>query len=145
MDELDIKLQRMRSIIRADSKNPLIRNYARMITKGETTDLGKVRALYNWVRNNIRYQREPRKLDIFIRPVMVMLNKDRTGFDCEDQAGLISSMALSLGLPVKHKVISCNGRWSHIYPIIGYMPADTAAPVAFGREVSYRKARVYKL
>lgn len=145
MDELDVKINRIKTVTRTDALNPNIINLARQITQGETTNMGKVNALYNWVKRNVKYRRERKKLDIFVRPITMLQTMNRRGFDCEDHTGLMGALALSLGLPVKFKVIKRNGTWSHIYPIIANIPADTTVPISLGQEVRYTDKRIYKL
>jgi len=142
-DLLDVKVEMIKRLAIEDSYNPVIRNLARSITKDAKTNFGKVKALYLWVKKNIKYRRDPKNLDIYVRPIMALKVKR---LDCEDITALLGSLALSLGLPVKFKVISQDGRvWSHIYPIINGIICDAAASIPFGTEVIYKKARIYKV
>lgn len=147
MDELDVKVQRLLKYYRVERNNPVIKNLAYGITQGETTRQGKLTRIINWVRGNIRYQREPAKLDIIVPPARLV--NLRTG-DCEDISLIISTLSGIVGIPTKWKVISQDGRkWTHIYPLVPfngyYRPVDLAAPIGLGSEVSYAKSRIYNV
>ena len=106
----------------------------------------KAERIANWVKNNIRYQREPPKLDIALPPLRLI----NLGVgDCEDFSMLISSLAGVVGIPSKWKVISQNGKvWSHIYPLLringAYKPVDLTVPLPlFGEVRNYVQSRIY--
>lgn len=147
MDELDIKVNRMYRYYQAEKYSPIIKNLALRITQGETTRQGKVMRIANWIRNNIRYQREPPKFDITLSPTRLL----NLGVgDCEDITLLTSTLCGVLGISTKWKVVSQDGlRWTHIYPSIAWngvhKPMDLSAPVPLGTEVPYRKQRTYNL
>ena len=148
MDALDTRISLFRNYYRQAVNSPVIRNLANRITYGAKTDMEKVERIADWVRNNIRYQREPPKLDIAVPPVRAIEIKR---IDCEDYAMLISSLAGAVGIPSKWKVISQNGRiWSHIYPLLrvngAYKPVDLTVPLPlFGEVRNYIQSRVYNV
>jgi transglutaminase-like putative cysteine protease len=145
MNELDIKIERLKKLIYQDMNHPKIRVLAQQITKGKTTDLEKARAIYNWIKQNIRYVREPEGLDLYQSPALtVELGRG----DCEDASALFASIAKLSGLNVKLKVIAQKPTlWSHIYPLVlindKYLPYDNAAPIPMEKEVTYLKSREY--
>lgn len=146
-DELDIKVNQMYRYYRTDKSNYVIKNLAYAITRGEQTKKGKIARIVNWMKNNIRYQREPGKVDVTVPPSRLVNLK--VG-DCEDITLMISTLAGILGISTKWKVISEDGdMWSHIYPLVQmngkYTPVDLAAPVPLYSEVNYKKSRIYDL
>lgn len=145
MDELDIKINQIKKMIREDINHPKIRILAQQITKGYATDLGKARSIYNWIKQNIYYAREEEGLDLYQRPITtVELGRG----DCDDSAALFSSLAGVMGIPVRLKVIAQDPNlWSHIYPLAltngHWIVYDAAAPIPMEQEVRYLKARVF--
>jgi len=144
MDELDIRINQIRKLIREDINHPKVRILAQQITKGLNTNLGKARAIYNWIKQNIHYTRDPGGLDIYTRPsVLIDLGRG----DCDDSATLYATLAGIVGVPVKLKVITQDQRvWSHIYPLAlnsKWLPYDAAAPVLPEQEVRYLDERTY--
>ena len=146
-DELDIKVNRMYRYYRNEKSNPIIKNLAYAIANGEQTKEGKVTRIISWIKNNIRYQREPAKVDVIVPPTR--LTNLKVG-DCEDITLFLSTLSGILGVSSKWKVISQDGNtWTHIYPLVQmngrYSPVDLAAPVPLFSEVNYKKSRIYDL
>lgn len=142
MNELEVKLDKMKTVTRTDSMNPRITSLTKKIVEGKESKIEKINAIYNWVNKNIKYRKEKKKLDIFIRPIMTL----RRGYgDCEDITSLIGAMALSIGLPVEFRVIRQDSKWQHIYPVVAGVPVETTVPVSLGREVNYTGKRIFKI
>ncbi len=107
-----------------------IRSLAKELTAGATTERAKVRALYNWVTQNIRYVSvslgEGRLVP---RPASKVLH-NRYG-DCKDHVVLLESLLRAVGIDSSPALISSGGnqRLSSIgahYPInhvITYVPS----------------------
>ena len=55
---------------------------------------GEIRAIQNWVQDNVRYVFDPREVEYFQTPRRTL--KDKAG-DCDDQAILMSSLLESIG------------------------------------------------
>jgi len=147
MSILDAKIKRLRQYYLGNVNHPVIRNLAYKITAGAKTNKEKVIRIANWVRNNIRYQREPPKLDIIVPPLRLI--NLRAG-DCEDLALFISTLAGAVGIPSKWKVISQDGqKWNHIYPLLlvngSYKPMDLTVSLPLFGEVRSVKARIYDI
>lgn len=144
MDELDIKIGQLKKLIYADMNHPKVRILAQQITRGLNTNLGKSRAIYNWIKQNIHYTRDADGLDIYTSPSRTI---ELGRGDCDDVSALYSSLAGIVGVPVKLKVITQDQRvWSHIYPISlngKWLAYDAAAPVLMEKEVSYLDSRIY--
>jgi len=145
MDELDIKINHIRRLIKEDMNNPSMRILAQQITKGYNTDLGKSRAIYDWIKQNLNYVREDSGLDVHQKP-SITVNLGR--FDCEDSTALFATLAGIVGIPTKLKVIrQTPNLWSHVYPLAltngKFLPYDNAAPVLMEKEVQYLGFRIY--
>ena len=149
MDALDVRVIQLRKYYQEAVNNPVIRSLAKRITSGARTDLEKVLRIAGWVKKNIRYQKEPPGIDIIVPPLRLI----NLGVgDCEDHLLLISSLAGAVGIPVKWKVISQDGRvWRHIYPLVRvggrFRPVDLTVPSLplFGEVRGFVKARVYSV
>ena len=145
MYELDIRLDQLRKLIYADLDHPKLKVLTQQIIKNKQTNLEKAQAIYNFIKTNVRYVREPEGLDIYQRPsVTVSLGRG----DCDKAASLAVALGKIAGVPVKLRVVAQRpDLWSHIYPMFlanhHWVPLDPAAPVSPGQEVKYLKARDY--
>ena len=144
MDELDFRVNQLKKLIYEDMNHPKVRILAQQITKGYNTNLGKARAIYNWIKQNIHYTRDQENLDIYTRPSMLI---ELGRGDCDDSAMLFSSLAGIVGIPIKLKIITQDKKvWSHVYPLAlngKWLPYDAAAPVYMEKEVNYLDSRIY--
>jgi len=149
MDDLDLKINNLYNYYRAEKGNPILRNLVRRITAGQTTDWGRVQSIVMWMRENLSYQPEPKKLDIIVSPLRVLSGVRR--IDCEDYALLFSTLAGIAGIPTKWRVVGQGERitWTHIYPLakIGasWVPIDLTVPIPLGHEVPYTYKRDYQI
>ena len=145
MDELDVKINLLKKFIYEDMNHPKVRILTQQITKGYNTNLGKARAIYNWIKQNIYYVHEPEGLDIAVKPSrLIELGRG----DCDKVSTLFATSAKIVGVPVKLKVIKQRENlWSHIYPLAltngKFLPYDNAAPVLMEKEVQYLDSRTY--
>lgn len=113
-------------------------------------DYGELRALYDWVQQNIRFTKDPLTKEKLYPPQELL--KIRAG-DCDDISMLLGAFALALGYPARLITIAASSdhpdEFSHVYveaevpPNSGnWIPLDAARVDAeFGVEppVSYRK------
>lgn len=88
-------------------------------------DLGEVQALYNWVRRNIRYTKDPVTKEKLYPPQELL--KIKAG-DCDDIAMLLGAFLIALGYPARLVTISANAQhpeeFSHVY-VEGEVPAGS--------------------
>ena len=121
---------KMKSIIVQSSKNPLIREWAgHVISRVEVNDKrNEARAVFNFVRDNVRYTRDPLGFE-YIQTPPVLLESigqylkgqgDRPSGDCDDMTVLSLSLLKSVGFPVAIKVVSFkdNKKFSHVYGLV---------------------------
>lgn len=92
--------------------------------------IGEARAIYQMVRRNIRYQKDPIGIETVQSPTTTW--QIRAG-DCDDHVGLVAALAMSIGIPVRLRVIGFNqDNLIHIFPELlvdnKWIPADTTEP-----------------
>lgn len=141
------------SLTKKYKTNPEIRSLAINIikTKGiKATDYPEViKAIADWVHNNIMFVRDPYKTDIMHTPIENL----QLGYaDCEDYTVTTASLLQSLGIPTKVVVVSKTGKlWDHVFLRAGYppdnprywVPVDTTITPPAGREIMYKKQKIY--
>jgi len=78
-------------------------------------------AVFDSVRENIRYTRDTYNKDLFQHPLRTF---EFGGGDCDDYAIVLASMLQSVGYPVKLRVIQTvdSTDWNHIYVLVGLPP-----------------------
>lgn len=76
-----------------ESRNPKIASLAKEVTKDKTSDWEKVEAIYDWVREHVKYENGPLK-------GAVRALHDKTG-DCEELSSLFIAMCRSLKIPAR--------------------------------------------
>lgn len=142
------------ALIRENRKNPRIKRIATGILRRRRIKSSNypriIQAIAEWVRQNVRFQREPKGEDILHEPLEVARFGQR-GFDCEEFSVLAGSLLGALGIPIKVKVVSKTGNiWDHVYLLAGYPPKSPTKwvpvdPTIFppaGRQIPYVKERV---
>ncbi|MEO7762333.1 MAG: transglutaminase domain-containing protein [Casimicrobiaceae bacterium] len=77
----------------------IVKTTADEIVKGKTTDIDKVRALYDWVVVNS--YREPTVRGCGVGDIKVMLETGNMGGKCADLNALFVGMARSVGIPAR--------------------------------------------
>lgn len=100
-------------------------------------DRAALDAVFHWVRDNIRYEPDPIRMDLYptARGVVAM----RTG-DCDCHTILVCSLAAVIGFEVGCRVIEDAERGWHVYALVGmprnnptlFVPVDTAWGEASG-------------
>ena len=111
-------------------------------------DYGQVKAIFHWVRDNVRYIEDPVALD-FYPSALVLLSLG--GGDCDDHVILLCSALAVIGFTTGCRVIqTTEGDW-HIYALVWLpknsaqtpIPLDTTWPEATepGQEYSRKNCR----
>jgi hypothetical protein len=95
---------------------------------------GEVRAVFDFVRQNVRYVKDGIHADQFHHPVRTL---QFGGGDCDDMTVLLGSMLQAIGYPVKMRVIQTVGApdWNHIYLLVGLPPGEPRYWVALDASV----------
>ncbi|NLF67880.1 MAG: transglutaminase domain-containing protein [Candidatus Anammoximicrobium sp.] len=87
-----------------ETTHPEIRRLAGEIVQGQTADWNKVRAVYDWVRANVRYQFDPE-----LKGALAALRAGQG--DCEELTSLFIALCRSHGIPARSVWIP-----GHCYP-----------------------------
>ena len=95
-------LQLMRSVALTFSTNAQVRNLAASLVQNlpPRDDLAEATALFQYVRDNVRFLRDPVTVEL-IQSVDYMLSQDVPQGDCDDKCTLLASLLLSIGFPVR--------------------------------------------
>lgn len=105
------------------------------------------RALYQWVKRNIRFVPDPLDVETVQDPEVTL----RIGAgDCEDHAALLAALAQSVGIPARFVVVGENlDRFQHIYAELlidgRWTPADTTNEFPFGVSPPLPASKVYSM
>jgi Transglutaminase-like superfamily len=137
---------KMKGIINNSSRNPYVREWAGHIVSGvEVNDKpGEAEAIYNFVRDNARYTKDPLGFEYIQTPPTLLesigqyLNRkgNRPIADCDDMTVLSLSLLKSIGFPVAIKVVSFkqDGKFGHVYGMVqigtDWIPFDCVRPDA---------------
>lgn len=91
---------------------------------------GEITALQNWVRDQIRYVRDPVGAEMVQTPKRTL--EIRTG-DCDDKSTLLSSLLGSVGYPTRFAAVGMDGGpYSHVLTEVRlgtrWIPLETILP-----------------
>ena len=89
---------------------------------------GETKAVFEWVRSNIRYTRDPEGLELFRKPMRTVQLKIA---DCDDMSILICSLLGTIGHTLLLRVIGVTSdEPEHIYPIDLLPPGNPTYAIA---------------
>src|SRR5271165_713849 len=98
-------------------------------------EMAEAQAVYNWVRSNIRYTKDPVTKEKLYPPQELL--KIRAG-DCDDISMLLGAMMIALGYPARLVTVAANptdpNEFSHVY-------AEAEIPPGSGQWVALDAAR----
>lgn len=135
-------LRLMRDAIRRGRLDPAIISAAHSITylTPERNACAEVAALFEWVRDHVRYTADVLGVETLTDPAKVL---QRLSGDCDDQTALLCALAESIGYPTRlvmagyqsqefehvYCEIFCDGEWWACDPIdrahpFGFAPPD---------------------
>ncbi len=135
-------VQKMAHIINMSSRNPLVREWARTVLANVMVNqkYDEAEAIHNFVRDNVRYTRDPYGWEYIQTPPIVLQGiRDfqqgkaaRPIGDCDDMTVLSLSLMKSVGFPVVIKTVGYNGKFSHVYGMVyvggRWIVTDTVRP-----------------
>lgn len=112
--------------------------------------LGEIRALFEWVRRNIRYTRDIHRVEL-LHSARRML--ELGAGDCDDQTILLGAMLKSTGHPVRLALVGFHPRrpdlFTHIYLEVffrgGWIPLDPTVPHPMGWAPPARHKRIFRI
>jgi predicted transglutaminase-like cysteine proteinase len=114
--------------------------------------LAEVKAVFNWMRANVRYVRDIHSIDTFATAARTI--EARAG-DCDDYTITMGALLMALGFPVRTKTIRTtdSSDWNHIYLQVGlppgkptkWMSLDASVPRPAGWEAPAASIAQYRL
>lgn len=109
-------IRAMRELVNARKADPRIIQAATSIIwcAPERDELCEVEALHAYVRDSIRYVRDPHALESLTDPALTLAR--RVG-DCDDQAALLAALLESVGYPTRFVIAAFAhpGAWDHVW------------------------------
>lgn len=147
------RIKLIADLIEEGSQSPIIRETAIRIVQSygvkEKDKLGEVKAIFDWVKKNIRYIGDVRDRDSYHTAERIL--SLRAG-DCDDFTILICSLLGSIGYECGLRIVSNSPfrDFHHIYALINvngkWIPLDgTEKHLPFGKEPDYVKKRDYRI
>jgi transglutaminase-like putative cysteine protease len=95
---------------------------------------GEIAAIQKYVRDNIRYTRDPVTTETLKTPEELLISRQG---DCDDQATLVAAIAMTIGFPVRFIAIGyIPGEYEHVYAEVKlgtlWLSVETTEPVSIG-------------
>jgi transglutaminase-like putative cysteine protease len=128
----------MSALVKSGKKSPAVRAKALALTQGlsQKDKLGEIRALWYFVKNNIRYVRDIKDVETVHTPEQIL--RQESG-DCDDKSLLLAALLESIGHPSAFWAIGVKqpGQYSHVMTAtrIGagnrWLPLETTENVPF--------------
>jgi hypothetical protein len=80
----------------------------------ERDELHEVRAVFEWVRDSVRYVRDPHGIESLAAPRITLR---RLSGDCDDQVALLGALLESVGYPTRLVIAAYRApqQWEHVY------------------------------
>ena len=127
----------MRDLIRAGRKHPDVRAKALSLVNGfpQKAYAREIRAIFNFVKNNIRYVRDTRGIELLHQPDKLLQIEQG---DCDDKTILLCSLLESIGHPTRIEAIAQTNPLSfgHVFCATklgnNWLPLDATEPRAPG-------------
>lgn len=133
-------IEKMKDLAFRGSVHPDIIALASIVIRnvGHKDYYGEAEALFNWVKSNIRYTRDPQGVELIQAPWVTL---KRGHGDCDDLGTLLSALFASIGMQTGFETIRSDPKnpdeFSHVYAIVktpvGWRAADpTVGASTFG-------------
>jgi transglutaminase-like putative cysteine protease len=131
-------LKLMSALVKGGKKSPAVRTKALALTQHlrQKDRFGEIHALWDFVRNNIRYVRDIRNVETVHTPEQIL--RQESG-DCDDKSLLLASLLESIGHPTAFWAIGTKpGKFSHVLvltrvgPNKKWLPLETTEAVRIG-------------
>lgn len=147
------KVKVLGDLVEEGSQSPYIREFTLRLLNAKGVKsydyMGEIKAIFEWVRDNITYRRHVLCRDSFTTAERTL--KLRSG-DCDMVTVLLNSMLMSVGIPAGFRIVASRRDipFHHIYSIAGvppnnpkrWIPLDpTIKHFKVGQEVKYAKKR----
>jgi hypothetical protein len=111
-------------------QNPQMLYIARRVTNGchGRDGMCELRAIYQFVVQNVRYTGDISKVDTFAGPIRVL---QMGGGDCDEHTLVNAALAMANGFDVRARITSNRGTtWDHIYCLAGFPKGRSTSWVA---------------
>lgn len=131
----------MKKLVNKDANSPVVKSFARQITQGAWTDLEKINAVFEWVKNNVRYIKDgklsqiikqkaiwytdqyfknPAQTEVLSSPYVLIetyLRGETPQEDCDGMTMLTNSLLKAVGIETAMKIVSTqkNLAYNHVY------------------------------
>lgn len=109
-------LGQMRSMVKQCRTDPTIRQAATnlIFLTPEKDQASEAEAIFNWVRDNVRYVRDVHDVETLSTPMITL--SGRVG-DCDDQTVLLASMLEAVGYPTRFVIEGYHSAdsYEHVY------------------------------
>jgi transglutaminase-like putative cysteine protease len=129
-------LKLMVKLVRASTVNFDVRNLALQIVRDvkQKAWLDEVKAIHQYVRDNIRYVKDIRGVETIATPEQTMIMGQG---DCDDKSILVASLLEAIGHPTRFVAVSMNNDdFCHVLveTRLGdkWIPVETTEPVELG-------------
>lgn len=139
-------LKAMARLIKAGKSNPQMIVFARRLTQHlKPKDyVGEARVIHAFVRDKIRYIRDPRGLETIVQPDKLL--QIQSG-DCDDKSVLVATLLEAAGHKTRLVAVgSFPEKFSHVYveTLLGnkWIPVETTEPWPLGKGPSNVQARL---
>lgn len=124
-------LRLMRSVVRQARKDTALRYFAtRMCVDAGIRQhdyLSELRTLHEFVRDNVRYIRDIRRVETIQTPRATL---EELSGDCDDKTTLLCALLETIGFQTGFKAVGLNNqRIGHVYPVVMYRGRAIAAEV----------------
>jgi len=156
--DIDERVKLIADKIREGRYDPVVRKLAAEAVRGVPARdwFGEVKAIWDFVRRNVRYTLDTYGRDFFQRARRTL----QLGIgDCDDQVILMGSMLQAIGHPVLIKVIDTVGGepgFNHVYLLTGippqnpvqWVPLDPTVDRPIGWEMPseyVRRSKIYRI
>lgn len=147
-------VSQIRRLVQEGRVDPDIRRTAVMVIRGAGVrprdQQGEAEALFDFVRSHLRFVRDPVGIEQLTTANGLLF--DHQDADCDEFVTLLCSLAMSIGIPARLKVVrrGRSGPWRHIYcelQLAGFWtPADPTHPThPLGWEVDHGDSRVISI
>jgi transglutaminase-like putative cysteine protease len=117
-------LEKMREFVNHGKKQPVIREKATALTQNleQKNYLAEIAALHQFVRDEIRYVRDPANVEMLHWPERVL--EQRHG-DCDDKSVLLAALLESIGHPTRFVAVGFRNpnEYSHVFVDTYYRPS----------------------
>jgi hypothetical protein len=148
----DETVRRLGALIKSANQRPKLHILATHILSQKNVpaknDLAAARALWSWIRQNIRFVKDPTNVELIQDPELTAF-QIRAG-DCDDHAALMAALAASIGIPARLSVIGNDPQnFQHIFAEVQvggkWIAADTTIKEPFGTRPKLAAVKRYSL